>query len=38
MTWGPYGVPEAVEIDWLEYAVDDEIGWTITEFTVGPVA
>ena len=38
VTWGPYGVPEAVEIDWLEYAVDDEIGWTITEFTVGPVA
>ncbi len=33
VAWGPYGVPESVFIDWFDDAVDDEIGWTITEFS-----
>jgi hypothetical protein len=28
-----YGVPMTGSIDWIEKAVDDEVGWVITDFT-----
>jgi hypothetical protein len=27
------GVPMRASIDWLEKAIDDEVGWTVTDFT-----
>jgi hypothetical protein len=32
--WGPYGLPAHASIDWIVNAIDDESGWTITEFAI----